>query len=79
MRIQHNLAAINSNRMLGNTSVSKQKSSEKLSSGYKINRAADGAAELSISEKMRKQIWGLGRDIDNIGDGVSMCKIMEGK
>ncbi len=78
MRIQHNLAAVNSNRMLGNTSVSKQKSSEKLSSGYKINRAADGAAELSISEKMRKQIRGLGRGIDNIGDGVSMCKIMDG-
>ncbi len=78
MRIQHNLAAMNSNRMLGNTSVSKQKSSEKLSSGYKINRAADGAAELSISEKMRKQIRGLGRGIDNIGDGVSMCKIMDG-
>ena len=56
MVVQHNLTAMNSNRMLGVTSSAQAKSTEKLSSGYKINRAADDAAGLSISEKMRKQI-----------------------
>ena len=59
MVVQHNLTAMNSNRMLGLTTASQAKSTEKLSSGYKINRAADDAAGLSISEKMRKQIRGL--------------------
>ena len=58
MVVQHNLTAMNSNRMLGLTTASQAKSTEKLSSGYKINRAADDAAGLSISEKMRKQIRG---------------------
>ena len=78
MRIQHNLASMNSNRMLGINNSIKAKTSEKLASGYKINRAADGAAELTISEKMRKQVRGLERGIDNISDGVSMCKLMDG-
>ena len=59
MVVQHNLTAMNSNRMLGLTTKTQAKSTEKLSSGYKINRAADDAAGLSISEKMRKQIRGL--------------------
>ena len=59
MVVQHNLTAMNSNRMLGVTTKTQAKSTEKLSSGYKINRAADDAAGLSISEKMRKQIRGL--------------------
>lgn len=57
MVVQHNLTAMNSNRMLGLTTASQAKSTEKLSSGYKINRAADDAAGLSISEKMRKQTF----------------------
>lgn len=59
MIVKHNLQAMNSNRMLGLNSATLAKSTEKLSSGYKINRAADDAAGLSISEKMRKQIRGL--------------------
>ena len=59
MIVQHNITAMNSNRMLGLTTNSLAKSTEKLSSGYRINRAADDAAGLSISEKMRKQIRGL--------------------
>ena len=59
MVVQHNLTAMNANRMLGVTTSAQAKSTEKLSSGYKINRAADDAAGLSISEKMRKQIRGL--------------------
>ncbi|MCM1133988.1 MAG: flagellin, partial [Clostridium sp.] len=59
MIVQHNLAAMNSNRMLGVNTSSQSKVTEKLSSGYKINRAADDAAGLSISEKMRRQIRGL--------------------
>ena len=61
MVVQHNITAMNANRMLGVTSGLQAKSTEKLSSGYKINRAADDAAGLSISEKMRKQIRGLSR------------------
>ena len=71
MVVQHNLTAMNSNRMLGITQGAQAKSSEKLSSGYKINRAADDAAGLSISEKMRKQINGLDRAATNAQDGVS--------
>ncbi len=59
MVVQHNITAMNSNRMLGLTTKAQAKSTEKLSSGYKINRAADDAAGLSISEKMRRQIRGL--------------------
>ena len=65
MVVQHNLTAMNSNRMLGLTTKTQAKSTEKLSSGYKINRAADDAAGLSISEKMRKQIRGLDRASTN--------------
>ena len=69
MVVQHNLTAMNSNRMLGLTQSSQAKSTEKLSSGYKINRAADDAAGLSISEKMRKQIRGLTQASANAEDG----------
>ena len=65
MVVQHNLTAMNSNRMLGVTTKTQAKSTEKLSSGYKINRAADDAAGLSISEKMRKQIRGLTQASNN--------------
>ena len=78
MVVQHNLTAMNSNRMLGITSGLQSKSSEKLSSGYKINRAADDAAGLSISEKMRKQINGLDRASTNAQDGVSAVQTAEG-
>jgi len=78
MVVQHNLTAMNANRMLGITTGSQAKSSEKLSSGYKINRAADDAAGLSISEKMRKQIKGLDRASTNAQDGVSAVQTAEG-
>ena len=65
MVVQHNITAMNANRMLGVTTTGQAKSTEKLSSGYKINRAADDAAGLSISEKMRKQIRGLSQASDN--------------
>ena len=78
MVVQHNLIAMNSNRMLGITQSVQSKSSEKLSSGYKINRAADDAAGLSISEKMRKQIKGLDRAATNAQDGVSAVQTAEG-
>ncbi len=78
MIIQHNMTAFNSNRQLGITTGIHAKSSEKLSSGYKINRAADDAAGLAISEKMRRQIRGLDQGINNIQDGVSMCQIGDG-
>ena len=78
MVVQHNLTAMNSNRMLGVTTGLQAKSSEKLSSGYKINRAADDAAGLSISEKMRKQINGLDRASTNAQDGVSAVQTAEG-
>ena len=78
MVVQHNLTAMNSNRMLGITQGAQAKSSEKLSSGYKINRAADDAAGLSISEKMRKQINGLDRASTNAQDGVSAVQTAEG-
>lgn len=78
MVVQHNLLAMNSNRMLGLSTSSKAKSSEKLSSGYRINRAADDAAGLSISEKMRRQIRGLTQASANCQDGVSLCQIADG-
>ena len=78
MVVQHNLTAMNSNRMLGLTTTSQAKSTEKLSSGYKINRAADDAAGLSISEKMRKQIRGLTQASANAQDGISTVQTAEG-
>ena len=78
MVVQHNLTAMNSNRMLGLTTASQAKSTEKLSSGYKINRAADDAAGLSISEKMRKQIRGLTQASSNAEDGISTVQTAEG-
>lgn len=78
MVVQHNLTAMNSNRQLGITSSLQAKSSEKLSSGYKINRAADDAAGLTISEKMRSQVRGLNRASDNAQDGVSLIQVAEG-
>lgn len=78
MVIQHNLTAMNSNRMLGITSKQQAKQSEQLASGYKINRAADDAAGLTISEKMRSQIRGLNRASGNAQDGVSLIQVAEG-
>ena len=78
MVVQHNLTAMNSNRMLGLTAKTQAKSTEKLSSGYKINRAADDAAGLSISEKMRKQIRGLTQASSNAQDGISAVQTAEG-
>ena len=78
MVVQHNLTAMNSNRMLGITQGQQAKASEKLSSGYRINRAGDDAAGLSISEKMRKQINGLDRASTNAQDGISAVQTAEG-
>ncbi len=78
MVVQHNLTAMNANRMLGLTTSAQAKSTEKLSSGYKINRAADDAAGLSISEKMRKQIRGLTQASANAEDGISAVQTAEG-
>ena len=78
MVVQHNLRAMNSNRMLGVTSSTQSKSTEKLSSGYKINRAADDAAGLAISEKMRRQIRGLTQASANAQDGISCVQTAEG-
>ncbi len=78
MIVKHNLTAMNSNRMLGLTTASQAKSTEKLSSGYKINRAADDAAGLAISEKMRKQIRGLSQASLNAQDGVSAVQTADG-
>ena len=78
MVVQHNLRAMNSNRMLGITTGALSKSAEKLSSGYKVNRAADDAAGLSISEKMRKQIRGLTQASANAEDGISAVQTAEG-
>ena len=78
MVVQHNLTAMNSNRMLGINTKTQAKSTEKLSSGYKINRAADDAAGLSISEKMRKQIRGLTQASSNAQDGISAVQTAEG-
>lgn len=78
MIIQHNMAAANTNRQLGITNGRLSRSTEKLSSGYKINRAADDAAGLSISEKMRGQIRGLEQASTNAQDGISMIQTAEG-
>lgn len=78
MVVQHNLQAMNASRMLGITTGSQAKATEKLSSGYRINRAADDAAGLSISEKMRKQIRGLSQASTNAQDGVSCVQTAEG-
>ena len=78
MVVQHNMQAANANRMLNVTTGQQAKSTEKLSSGYRINRAADDAAGLTISEKMRKQIKGLDRASTNAEDGVSAVQTAEG-
>ncbi|WP_027206649.1 flagellin [Butyrivibrio fibrisolvens] len=78
MVVQHNLTSMNANRMLGITTNSQAKSSEKLSSGYKINRAADDAAGLAISEKMRRQVRGLTQASANAQDGISTVQTAEG-
>lgn len=78
MVVQHNLTAMNANRQLGVTSGAQAKSAEKLSSGYKINRAGDDAAGLKISEKMRSQIRGLNKASDNAQDGISLIQTAEG-
>ena len=78
MGVQHNLTAMNSNRMLNLTVQTQSKSTEKLSSGYKVNRAADDAAGLAISEKMRRQIRGLTQASANAQDGISAVQTAEG-
>ena len=78
MVVQHNITAMNSNRMLGVTTATQAKSTEKLSSGYKVNRAADDAAGLAISEKMRRQIRGLTQASLNAQDGISCVQTAEG-
>ena len=76
--VAHNLSAMNAQRQFSINSKNKAKSTEKLSSGYKINRAADDAAGLSISEKMRRQIRGLRQGVENTQDGVSLCQVADG-
>lgn len=78
MIVQHNLAAMNTNRQLGITEGAQAKSTEKLSSGYRINRAGDDAAGLTISEKMRSQIRGLKQASTNAQDGISLIQTAEG-
>ena len=78
MVVQHNMQAVNTNRMLGQNVKAVQKSTEKLSSGYAVNRAADDAAGLSISEKMRNQIRGLNQSVKNAEDGISLIQTAEG-
>ena len=78
MVVQHNLTAMNTNRQLGLTTSAQAKSTEKLSSGYKVNRAGDDAAGLTISEKMRSQIRGLNKASDNAQNGVSLVQTAEG-
>jgi len=78
MVVQHNLRAMNSNRQLGLTTASQAKSTEKLSSGYRVNRAADDAAGLAISEKMRRQVKGLTQASRNAQDGISAVQTAEG-
>lgn len=75
--VKTNMAAINANRQFGITTKGNAKRSEKLSSGYRINRAADDAAGLSISEKMRRQVRGLTQAAENAQDGVSMLQVGE--
>ena len=78
MVVQHNLSAMNTNRQLGIITDAQAGATEKLSSGYKINRAADDAAGLAISEKMRSQIRGLDRASANAQDGISLIQVAEG-
>lgn len=78
MVVQHNLQAMNANRTLGITTGQQAKSAEKLASGYKINRAGDDAAGLTISEKMRWQVRGLNKASDNAQDGISLIQVAEG-
>src|ERR671921_312509 len=78
LRIQNNIEAFNTHRQLTATSSAASKSMEKLSSGYRINRAADDAAGLGISEKMRGQIGGLAQAQRNVQDGISMVQTAEG-
>ncbi|MGN0316403.1 MAG: flagellin [Lachnospira sp.] len=78
MVVQHNLSAMNTNRQLGTVTKSLSNTTEKLSSGYRINRAADDAAGLAISEKMRSQIRGLNKASDNAQDGISLIQVAEG-
>ena len=78
LSVVHNLGAMNAQRQFNITGASIKKSMEKLSSGYKINRAADDAAGLTISEKMRSLIRGMNQGSDNIQDGISVCQIMDG-
>ena len=78
MVVQHNLTAMNANRQLSGVQSAQQKSTEKLSSGYRINRAGDDAAGLSISEKMRSQIRGLDKASSNAQDGISLIQVAEG-
>lgn len=78
MVVQHNLTAMNANRQLAGTANAQSKSSEKLASGYRINRAGDDAAGLTISEKMRSQIRGLNKASTNAQDGVSLIQVAEG-
>jgi len=76
--VAHNMAAMNADRQLKIVTGQKSKSAEKLSSGYRINRAADDAAGLAISEKMRYQIRGLDRGLDNTKDGISFIQVADG-
>jgi len=78
MVVTHNLLSMNANRMLGINSKRKAGSTEKLSSGYRINRSADDAAGLAISEKMRRQIRGLTQASENVQDGISFCQVADG-
>ena len=78
MVVQHNLSAMNTNRQLSGVQSAQSKSTEKLSSGYRINRAGDDAAGLSISEKMRSQIRGLNKAASNAQDGISLVQVAEG-
>ncbi len=78
MVVQHNLTAMNTNRQLGLTTTAQAKSTEKLSSGYKINRAGDDAAGLTISEKMRSQVRGLNKASENAQNGISVVQTAEG-
>ena len=78
MVVQHNLSAMNTSRQMNSVSSAMSKSTEKLSSGYKINRAGDDAAGLSISEKMRSQIRGLNKASSNAEDGISLIQVAEG-
>jgi flagellin len=78
MIVQHNITSMNANRQLGIVGGNLAKATEKLASGYKVNRAADDAAGLAISEKMRSQVRGLNRASDNAQDGISLIQTAEG-